>query len=100
MKPEVNRFLVLLAAGLLALILLLAGRWIYAAPDGGFELPPSPEITPEPAGIVYVSPSGSKYHRRECTAIANSEALEEMLPQEALESGFEPCLKCQPGRGR
>ncbi len=45
--------------------------------------------------IVYLSPSGGKYHRlRECSALARSSTIRAIQKEKALLLGKEPCSKC------
>jgi hypothetical protein len=47
------------------------------------------------AGDVWVTDSGSRYHLRECTALARSEPHAITL-QEARREGLQPCDLCEP----
>lgn len=44
--------------------------------------------------IVYVTRSGSKYHRDGCSSLSKSKI--EITLKEALEQGYEPCKRCKP----
>lgn len=46
--------------------------------------------------IVYVTPSGSSYHEKDCSSIANSETLWERTEAEAASQGYAPCSRCNP----
>ena len=43
---------------------------------------------------VYVTATGSKYHRQDCQYLDNS--CYEISEKEAINEGYEPCLKCNP----
>ena len=43
--------------------------------------------------IVYVTPSGTKYHREDCTYTTSTSSL---TIQEAEARGYEPCSRCSP----
>lgn len=88
-------FMTILAAVCLCALILLAGITAFM-PRREINIPPSPEVTPVPADRVYVTPSGAKYHRRSCPAIANSENITGYSPTEARIRGYSPCLKCEP----
>jgi len=58
-----------------------------------------PDKTEEPAvaansTIVYVTKSGTKYHREGCQYLSKSSR--EITLEEAKDKGYEPCSKCNP----
>lgn len=65
-----------------------------------------PEVTPAPAkkttkpslqyegATVYVTKSGTKYHRDSCSSLSKSKIP--MLYEEAKADGYSPCGKCNP----
>ena len=58
----------------------------------------SPNTTPLVSGdtIVYVTRTGSKYHRDGCSSLSRSKI--EITLKEAVEEGYEPCKRCKPPR--
>ena len=46
--------------------------------------------------IVYVTRTGSKYHRDGCSSLSKSKI--EITLKEAVEEGYEPCKRCKPPR--
>ena len=44
--------------------------------------------------IVYITKTGSKYHKESCDSLSNSKI--ETTKQEAISQGYEPCKKCNP----
>lgn len=48
------------------------------------------------SSVVYVTSSGKKYHRAECTYVEGKDNLIEMTREEAEEEGYEPCSVCNP----
>lgn len=44
--------------------------------------------------VVYVTKSGSKYHKSDCHALKSS--AKKMTVKKAEEEGYEPCAKCNP----
>lgn len=66
----------------------------------------TPEPTPNPTeeliwedeesekkeDMVYISESGEKYHRR--SKCGNSNKMKQILREEAIKQGYEPCGKC------
>lgn len=68
------------------------------------ELPVKPSVTSKPqtaksslsydGATVYVTKSGTKYHRPDCSSLAKSKI--EMLYEVAMGKGYEPCGKCKP----
>ena len=46
--------------------------------------------------IVYVTRTGSKYHRDGCGSLSKSKI--EITLKEAVEEGYEPCKRCKPPR--
>lgn len=46
--------------------------------------------------IVYVTRTGSKYHRDGCSSLSRSKI--EITLKEAVEEGYEPCKRCKPPR--
>lgn len=63
-----------------------------------FALPQTPQPSEAVSGdeeIVYLSPSGGKYHStRECSALARSSTIRAIAKEKALLLGKEPCSKC------
>lgn len=43
---------------------------------------------------VYVTRTGSKYHRDGCSSLSKSKI--EITLKEAIEQGYEPCKRCKP----
>ena len=58
----------------------------------------SPNTTPLVSGdtIVYVTRTGSKYHRDGCSSLSKSKIP--ITLKEAVESGYGPCKRCNPPR--
>ena len=46
--------------------------------------------------IVYVTRTGSKYHRDGCGSLSKSKI--EITLKEAVEAGYDPCKRCKPPR--
>ena len=46
--------------------------------------------------IVYVTRTGSKYHRDGCSSLSKSKI--EIALKEAFDQGYEPCKRCKPPR--
>ncbi len=46
--------------------------------------------------VVYVTPNGKKYHRKECRTLKKTEDLIPMSKAEAVEAGYTPCKICNP----
>lgn len=88
-------FINVLAAISLGAVIILAGVTAFM-PRRSISIPPSPETTPIPADRVYVTPSGTKYHRRSCPTIANSQNIIGYSPIAARKNGYLPCMKCEP----
>lgn len=93
MAEKRRRFMVVLAVVSLTGVIALAA-WAEFGPHDSADFPT--ETPYVPAAYVYVTPSGKKYHRAECSAIAGSKMLECITPEEAAERGFEACLTCEP----
>jgi micrococcal nuclease len=74
MKPvTINRFLI---RGVI--ISILSGLFLLGAADT----------------TVYVTNSGSKYHREDCTSLSRSKIAVSL--EDALKSGYEACAVCKP----
>lgn len=57
---------------------------------------PSP-VVPDPmiGSVVYVTGTGTKYHRfRDCSALRKSSSVEGLLWEAAIERGYEECDVC------
>ena len=93
MAEKRRRFMTGLAAVSLAGVIALAA-WAMFGPKQSADFPADAPYVP--AEYVYVTPSGSKYHRAECSSIADSKNVECITPEEALERGYEACLTCEP----
>lgn len=93
MAEKRRRFMVAAAAVSLIGVIALAA-WAEFGPRDSADFPAEPPYVP--AAYVYVTPSGKKYHRAECSAISSSKSLECITPEEAVERGFEACLTCEP----
>lgn len=46
--------------------------------------------------IVYITRTGSKYHRSGCSSLSRSKI--EITLKEAVDKGYEPCKRCRPPR--
>lgn len=90
-----GRFMVFIAAFGLCVTLALAAHGIMDA-DDDIIIPELAKSTPAPAQAVFVTPSGSKYHRESCASISNSEDIEQYTPDAAREAGYEACKRCAP----
>ena len=86
-------FMTVLAMISLAGVIALAAFAVFAPPQRADFPTEAPYV---PAVYVYVTPSGSKYHRAECISIASSKNLECITPEEAAGRGYGPCLNCEP----
>lgn len=69
-------------------------------PDGNTYTGPSDITddtgTTEYQGIVYITRTGTKYHKPTCSYVRNRDDLREMTIEEALEEGLQPCKVCEP----
>ena len=67
-------------------------KYQFALPET--EAQPSDAVSGDEE-IVYLSPSGGKYHRSpECSALARSSSVRSIAKEKALLLGKEPCSKC------
>lgn len=48
--------------------------------------------------IVYVTPSGDKYHLPDCQYVRGKDQLKEFTIAEAQEEGYQPCKVCKPDK--
>ncbi|WP_321301536.1 hypothetical protein [uncultured Sphaerochaeta sp.] len=46
--------------------------------------------------MVYVTPNGKKYHLKTCRILDNSSVVDEIILEDAISKGYEPCKACQP----
>lgn len=46
--------------------------------------------------MVYVTPNGKKYHLKTCWTLKNSNKVEEIILEDAMSKGYEPCKVCKP----
>jgi micrococcal nuclease len=87
--PVKRRFLLFAAAAL-----LLCGCGKAAAQSA----PPPPEAGTAAAGtpdtVVYVTKSGERYHREDCSSLRRSQIAISLL--EAVQSDYGPCAICKP----
>lgn len=93
MDAKRRRFMTGLAAVSLCALMLLAA-WHIFRPAAAIDFPGEPEYVA--AELVYVTPSGSKFHREDCSSIRNSKKLECLEREIAVENGYEACLTCVP----
>lgn len=59
--------------------------------------PPRETVSQTDSGelvIVYVTNTGTKYHRNGCFYLASSEKA--MVLGDAIKQGYKPCSKCKP----
>ena len=75
--------------GLLILAVLLL---IPASNPQQEELTPEPTPAPTAPAVVYITQSGSKYHRS--PVCSSMKEAEEVSFTQALEAGYEPCGRC------
>ena len=45
---------------------------------------------------VYVTPTGKKYHKRNCKTIAKSKTVTTLTIESAKKKGYTPCKVCNP----
>ena len=90
-------------AAIAALLAILANLIVVVQFVGQAGSTPAPESTakplppeppPDPAGVVYRTPSGEKYHRATCSYV-KGKAIR-LTPKEAKELGLSPCKICHP----
>lgn len=88
-----------IAGTVLCLILLLAV--ITMLRGSGSDRLPEPEKAQQfPARIVYTTPKGGKYHRRDCSSLAKAKTVNIYTSaEEAEQNGFEACSRCKPREG-
>ncbi len=48
------------------------------------------------ATMVYVTPTGKKYHTQTCKTIAKSKTVEKIEKEAAIKQGYEACKVCKP----
>lgn len=88
-----SRFVTVLAAVSLCTVIGVAA-WAVFTPAEEIAFPAEPPYVA--AEFVYVTPSGTKYHRSGCSATAGSARLECIKPEAAAERGYGPCMICVP----
>lgn len=69
----------------------------YESADDGVQSrssAPLSAVSDETADVVYVTNTGSKYHRDGCSYLKKSK--NEITLSDALKKGYEPCSKCRP----
>ncbi len=93
MQVRRSRFMTGLAAVSLSALIALAA-WNIFRPVDVIVFPDEPEHVP--AAYVYITPSGSKFHRAECSSISKSKNTECIAREDAVERGYEACLTCEP----
>jgi len=55
------------------------------------------QVSQDPAKIiVYITPTGKKYHQKDCTTLKKSKNISAITLEEALRRGLEPCSVCNP----
>lgn len=47
--------------------------------------------------LVYVTPTGTKYHLKDCRTLKKSKTVEAITLEEAKGRGLEACKVCRPG---
>ena len=93
MDDKRSRFMTGLAAVSLCALIGLAA-WNVFTPAEAISFPAEPEYVE--AEFVYVTPSGSKFHRGDCSAISKSKEPECLARDIAVARGYEACLMCDP----
>lgn len=63
--------------------------------DEGGSASSTPASDPQ-ADVVYVTPSGKKYHRQGCSTLSRSRTVISMSRSEAVASGRDACKVCKP----
>ena len=61
--------------------------------SGGNKLQPLAEF-PNPASIVYITKTGSRYHRKQCSTLTRTRIS--ITREEARKRGLTPCRHCRP----
>lgn len=67
-----------------------------AGTQGVQSVPSAPAASDHSQDIVYVTPKGKKYHRRDCRTLSRSKTVIEMTREEAEASGRDSCNVCNP----
>lgn len=49
-----------------------------------------------PTDMVYVTPAGKCYHRKDCDTLAKSRTINELTLEQAKASGRRACSVCEP----
>lgn len=92
--------LIVLSLVCVTLVGLTWGHWLRHAPDGSADLTEPAAMTaaattttlPPGEDTVYVTASGTKYHRDGCSHL--SDTKEAIALSEALRMGYTPCADC------
>ena len=75
-----RRLSAIISVVLLVALALTTGALAYTVPDGT---------------VVYVTPTGEKYHREDCSYTTTVRPL---TIEEAERKGYDPCSRCDPDR--
>lgn len=63
--------------------------------EDGYDDGKEGNLSPADKRTVYVTPSGSKYHRKSCSSIKGHDT-EKLETWEAKERGYTACARCKP----
>ena len=77
----------------------VSGKNVYSAWSSAKSVKissPSASASVSTSNIVYVTPSGSKYHRNSCSTLSRSKSISSLSKAEAERRGYDACKVCKP----
>lgn len=77
-------------------LMVIAAFAIFDDPQIKYDISDGKDFGEPPAETVYVTQSGTKFHRADCGTIADSKNLRKMKRHEAVELDYDPCILCKP----
>lgn len=72
-------------------VTLIVGVSVFCYNKGFLDNQP---IANDNTAVVYITPSGAKFHKKNCKYIKSNEIS--ISTKQAKERGYTPCLKCRP----
>ncbi|WP_423149722.1 hypothetical protein [Rubrolithibacter danxiaensis] len=75
-------------------LLLITGLSLLVSPSIALNNPVKSELSVKKDVTVYVTKTGSKYHRDGCRYLSKSKIS--ISKKEAIKDGYEPCKVCKP----
>lgn len=75
------------------LLLLVISVLLFSA-----DVKPVEVLAKDQPTLVWITETGTKYHKRDCRTLKNSKTVKPITIEEAVKLGYEACKVCKPAK--